>query len=95
MSLTSDQVIHLAKLVRLKVSEKEVLHYTQQLNAIIDLAKQMNQLDTSHIKPMSHPQDMALILRNDEVTEIDRHEEFQALAPAVESGLYLVPRVIE
>jgi aspartyl-tRNA(Asn)/glutamyl-tRNA(Gln) amidotransferase subunit C len=52
-------------------------------------------VDTTGIVPMSHAQDMALSLREDAVTETDRHAEYQKLAPAVEDGLYLVPRVVE
>lgn len=95
MSLNPDQIQHLARLVRLKFTEREADDFSEQLNDIIGLVEQMNQVDTNHIEPMSHPQDMKLRLREDIVTEKDRHEEFQSGAPATNSGLYLVPRVVE
>ncbi len=95
MSLKPDQIQQLAKLVRLKFTESEADGFSEQLNEIISLVEQMNQVDTTHIEPMSHPQDMRLRLRKDSVTEKDRHEEFQTGAPAADSGLYLVPRVVE
>ena len=60
-----------------------------------DLVEQMNTVDTDSIEPMAHPRDVALRLRDDQVTERDQREEFLEIAPASERGLYLVPRVIE
>ncbi len=95
MSLSPDQIQQLARLVRLKFTESEADDLSEQLNDIISMVEQMNQIDTRHIQPMSHPQDMRLRLRKDIVTEKDRHKEFQSGAPATDSGLYLVPRVVE
>ncbi|MCY4051980.1 MAG: Asp-tRNA(Asn)/Glu-tRNA(Gln) amidotransferase subunit GatC [Gammaproteobacteria bacterium] len=95
MSLNPDQIQQLARLVRLQFTESEADDFSEQLNDIICLVEQMNQVDTDYIEPMSHPQDMRLRLRTDTVTEQDRHEEFQSEAPVTNSGLYLVPRVVE
>ena len=65
------------------------------LSNILELVEQMNAVDTSGVTPMSHPLDAVQRLREDVVTEIDRREQFQAIAPLTEDGLYLVPKVIE
>lgn len=95
MSLNPDQVQQLARLVRLKFTEGEADDFSGQINDIISMIEQMNEFDTDHVQPMSHPKDMRLRLRKDIVTEKDRHEELQSGAPATDSGLYLVPRVVE
>lgn len=95
MSLNPDQIQQLAKLVRFKLSAGEAGRFAGQLSDIVDMVAQMNQIDTDHIQPMSHPQDMRLRLREDNVTESDRRKEFQSAAPAADAGLYLVPRVVE
>ena len=66
-----------------------------ELNGILALIDQMRAVDTTGVEPMSHPQQAMQRLREDEVTERDRREAFQAIAPATEDGLYLVPKVIE
>lgn len=95
MSIDPKQIQQLAKLARLRLSASEAEGFSDQLSDIINMIEQMNQVDTDHIQPMSHPQDMTLRLREDIVTERDRHEEFQTGAPAAAAGLYLVPRVVE
>ena len=95
MSLTPKEIIHIAHLARLKTDSTQAEFYATQLSSIMDLVEQMNTIDTSDIQPMSHPQDVALRLRADEVTAPDRRAEFQAIAPATRNGLYLVPRVID
>ncbi len=95
MSLNPDQIQQLARLVRLKFTENEADDFSGQLNDIIRMVEQMNQVDTDPIQPMSHPQDMKLRMRADTVTETDQHEKLQSGAPASDSGLYLVPRVVE
>ena len=69
--------------------------YADSLSRILGLIEQMNAVDTKGVQPMAHPSDAGLRLRPDEVTEADQREKFQAIAPAVEAGLYLVPKVIE
>lgn len=95
MSLTSQEIIHIARLARLKTKPEEAESYANQLSRIMDLVDQLNSIDTENIEPMSHPQDAALRLRDDEVTKLNLREEFQAIAPECENGLYLVPKVID
>lgn len=95
MSLDRDQVRKIAHLARLEISEQEVQAYAQELTRILDLIEQMNAVDTDAVTPMAHPQAAPLRVREDSVTEPDQRDKFQALAPATEAGLYLVPKVIE
>ncbi len=95
MSLTPDDVQKIAHLARLGVTEQEKASVASDLTNILDLVEQMNQVDTSDVVPMSHPLHMTQRLRPDMVTETDQREKFQALSPAVENGLFLVPKVIE
>ncbi|MCG9055494.1 Asp-tRNA(Asn)/Glu-tRNA(Gln) amidotransferase subunit GatC [Laribacter hongkongensis] len=95
MALSSDDVVKIARLARLRVSEAERGAVQGQLNGIFDLIEAMRAVDTAGVEPMAHPQDAALRLRADAVTETDRSSAYQAVAPQVENGLYLVPKVIE
>lgn len=95
MSLTAEEITHIARLSRLKTDPEEAQAYAGQLSKIMDLIEQMNQIDVSGVEPMSHPQDAALRLRDDEVTKTNQRETFQSIAPSVEDGLYLVPKVID
>jgi aspartyl-tRNA(Asn)/glutamyl-tRNA(Gln) amidotransferase subunit C len=99
MSLSDDQVRRIARLARLDLAPAEVQPVLQRLNRILGLIEQMSAVDTTGIEPMAHPLDASLPqgqrLRPDEVTEKDRREDYQAVAPATQDGLYLVPKVIE
>jgi len=95
MALNTTQVKKVAELARLALSDDDIAHYTNELDKILHLIDQINQVNTQGITPMAHPSEMAQRLRDDVVTEIDQHEIFQAIAPSVEAGLYLVPAVIE
>ena len=95
MSLSLDEVKRIAHLARIEVSEAEAVQTQGQLNAILGLIESMRAIDTEGIEPMSHAQELMLRLREDVVTESDRHPLFQSVAPQVEDGLYLVPKVIE
>jgi aspartyl-tRNA(Asn)/glutamyl-tRNA(Gln) amidotransferase subunit C len=95
VSLNSDQVQEIAHLARLAISESEVPAYARNLSAILDFVEQLSAVDTEGVTPLAHPLEMAQRLRPDQVTEVDQREAFQAIAPATEAGLYLVPRVIE
>ena len=95
MSLSLDDVKRVANLARVEVSETEAHTALTQLSDIFSLIQQMQAVNTSTIKPMSHAQDVMQRLRPDLVTEIDQRELFQAIAPKVEAGFYLVPKVIE
>jgi aspartyl-tRNA(Asn)/glutamyl-tRNA(Gln) amidotransferase subunit C len=95
MSLTTEQVRQVAHLARLELSPAQVEPYARQLSSILEMVGQLSQAATQGVEPMAHPLAMVQRLRPDGVTEPDRRETFQAHAPAVEEGLYLVPRVIE
>ena len=95
MSLSNDQVGHIARLARIAVSATELEATRDKLNGIFGLIEQMQAVDTAGVEPMSHPQELATRLRPDLVTEADRREAFQKVAPQTEAGLYLVPKVIE
>jgi aspartyl-tRNA(Asn)/glutamyl-tRNA(Gln) amidotransferase subunit C len=96
MSLTRRDVENIAQLARLSISESELPAYVDSLSKILSFVEQLNAADTAHVEPMAHPlADQVQRLRDDVVTEEDRHEKYQRNAPAVEAGLYLVPKVIE
>ena len=94
MSLTLDDVKRIAHLARIEADEKEAGQVLGQLSGIFAMIAEMQAVDTDGVEPMSHAQDLMLRLREDAVTETDRHSAFQAIAPQVEGGLYLVPKVI-
>jgi aspartyl-tRNA(Asn)/glutamyl-tRNA(Gln) amidotransferase subunit C len=95
MSLSDDQVRRLARLARLAVRPDESAAVLDRLNRVLGLIDEMRRADTSGIEPMAHPVDAVQRLRPDAVTETDQRELYQSVAPAVEGGLYLVPKVIE
>jgi len=95
MSLSIDDVKHIAHLARIRVDADEAIHYRTQLNDILGLIGEMQAVDTTGIEPMAHARDVCQRLREDAVTETDHREAFQAIAPLTEAGLYLVPKVIE
>ena len=95
MTLDRSDVEKIAHLARIQISEAEKDKYVHDLNGILALAEEMNAVDTQGISPMAHPLRMTQRLRPDQATEPDRRELFQGIAPSVESGLYLVPKVIE
>jgi aspartyl-tRNA(Asn)/glutamyl-tRNA(Gln) amidotransferase subunit C len=95
MSLTADQIRQVAHLARLELKPELVDKYAGELSRILDLVGQLSKADTGAVTPMAHPLDMTQRLRPDAVTESDRRETFQAIAPQVKEGLYLVPKVIE
>ncbi|HPE80955.1 MAG: Asp-tRNA(Asn)/Glu-tRNA(Gln) amidotransferase subunit GatC [Sedimenticolaceae bacterium] len=95
MSLSADDVSKIAHLARLAVNPAESAALGRELSNILDLVAQMDAVDTAGVVPMAHPLDMAQRLRSDVVSEQDRRDLYQAGAPAVENGLFLVPKVIE
>jgi aspartyl-tRNA(Asn)/glutamyl-tRNA(Gln) amidotransferase subunit C len=95
MSLTAEDVNKIAWLARLAIDPEKTESYARDLSGILDLVAQMNAIDTSDVPPMAHPLDQAQRLRPDQVSEADQRANFQAHAPLVEAGLYLVPKVIE
>lgn len=95
MSLNADQIRQVAHLARLEIQPEQVNAYAEQLSRILDLVGQLSGAQTQGVEPMAHPLAMTQRLRPDAVTEPDRRETFQAHAPAVQDGLFLVPKVIE
>ena len=95
MSLSITDVKRIAHLARIKVNDAEAEATLHKLSGILGLIEQMRAVGTAGITPMSHSQDLTQRLREDVVTETNQRELFQSIAPAVENGLYLVPKVIE
>ena len=99
MSLSPDQLQRIALLARIAVSPGEAQGVADRLNRVLGLIDQLQAVDTRGIEPMSHALDSQLKveqrLRPDAVSETDQRDAYQAVAPAVDGGLYLVPKVIE
>jgi len=96
MALTRAQIESIAHLARLELEPAEIPVYQENLSRIIDFFSELDRADTAGVEPMAHPlPGLSQRLRADEVTEQDAHELYQANAPQVAAGLYLVPKVIE
>ena len=95
MSLSLLDVNRIAQLASIEVTDAQAEQVLAQLQGVFALIEELQSVDTQGIEPMSHAQDVTLRLREDQVTETDNRERFQAIAPRVDAGLYLVPKVIE
>lgn len=100
MSLTLEDVDKLVKLAQIDLTAEQKPKILEQLNGIFNLVEQMKAVDTTGVAPLNQPieayQDhVALRLRDDAVTEPNRRDDYQAIAPAAQDGLYLVPKVID
>jgi aspartyl-tRNA(Asn)/glutamyl-tRNA(Gln) amidotransferase subunit C len=95
MALTENEVRHIAHLARLAVADAELPAVAAKLSRIVGFVEQLTAADTAGVAPMAHPLDERQRLRPDAVTEPDVRAAAQPNAPAVDQGLYLVPRVIE
>jgi aspartyl-tRNA(Asn)/glutamyl-tRNA(Gln) amidotransferase subunit C len=96
MALSREQIASIAHLARLELTAAEIPVYQESLSSILDFVGALERVDTAGVAPMAHPlPGMSQRLRPDVVTEEDRHEQYQANAPQVAAGLYLVPKVIE
>jgi aspartyl-tRNA(Asn)/glutamyl-tRNA(Gln) amidotransferase subunit C len=95
MSLSVPEVKRVAWLARIEITDDEAQAAQGHLNEIFRLIEQMQSVDTEGVAPMAHAQDVVQRLRADRVTETDQHVLYQSIAPQVEGGLYLVPKVIE
>jgi len=93
MALTLADVQRIAHLARIEITADAAAEVHRKLDSIFAMINELNAVDTTGIVPMAHAQDVPL--REDRVTETDRHALYQSVAPAVEDGLYLVPRVVE
>jgi len=95
MALERSDVEKIAHLARLGLNEADLPRTTDALNSILGLVDLMQAVDTTGIEPLAHPLEASQRLRADQVTERNQRDTYQAIAPAVENGLYLVPKVIE
>jgi aspartyl-tRNA(Asn)/glutamyl-tRNA(Gln) amidotransferase subunit C len=95
MPIDRSDVERIAHLARLELNEQDIPAYTENLSSILNLIDEMQQIDTDGVEPLAHPLDAVQRLRADEVTELNQRDKLQAVAPAVEEGLFLVPKVIE
>ena len=95
MTIKQDDIEKIAELARIRISNEEIGQVTRRITEILHMVDRLQAVDTRDVEPMANPLDAIQRLRPDEVTESNRREAFQAIAPAVENGLYLVPRVIE
>ena len=89
------EIEKLAELARIEITEATIDEVTRSIGDVLGLVDQLQAADTEGVEPMAHPLDAVQRLRADAVTEADQREAFQALAPAAEEGLYLVPKVID
>lgn len=95
MALNKSDVEKIAHLARLEINEADIPLYANNLTNILSFVEQMSAVDTTGVEPMAHPLAASQRLRPDTVTETNQRELFQSIAPQVEAGLYLVPKVIE
>jgi len=95
MALDPPSVQRIAHLARLSLEPDEILAYQGDLDQILTLVDQLEAATTVEVEPLAHPLELAVRLRPDEVTEPDQREAFQAVAPEVRDGYYLVPKVID
>jgi len=95
MAIEQDEIEKIAALARIRIQPEQIGQVTRRITEILHMVDQLQAVDTSDVEPMANPLDAIQALRADEVTEVNRRDAFQAIAPAVENGLYLVPKVIE
>ena len=95
MAIEQDEIGSIAELARIRIAPEQLGEVTRRLTEILHMVDQLQAAETRDVEPLANPLDASQRLRADEVTEGNRREEFQAIAPAVEDGLYLVPKVIE
>ena len=95
MAIEQDEIEKIAELARIRISDDQIGDVTARITEILQMVDQLQAADTSAVEPMANPLDAVQLLRPDEVTEENCRDAFQAIAPAVENGLYLVPKVID
>ena len=95
MSIEQTEIAKIAELARIRIAGEEIGQVTERIAEILHMVDQLQAVDTENVEPMANPLDATQQLRADVVTQENRRDEFQAIAPAVEMGLYLVPKVIE
>jgi len=95
VTISREDIEKVAVLARIRLDEEQIPALEKDLGNILSLVDQLSAADTDNVEPLAHPLDAVQRLRADEVSESNQREVFQAIAPATENGLYLVPRVIE
>ncbi len=95
MTIEQDEIEKVAELARIRISAEQIGEVTRRMADILTMVDQLQAVDTTGVEPMAHPLDATQRLRADIITEENHREDFQAIAPKVENGLYLVPKVIE
>ena len=95
MAIEQGEIEKIAELSRIRIADEEIGQVTQRITEILQMVDQLPAVDTHNVEPMANPLDATQRLRPDKVTQSNRRDAFQAIAPAVENGLYLVPKVIE
>lgn len=86
-------VVHVAKLARLELSEDEKIKFSKQLGDILKYVEQMNEVDTTNVEPMNHAMEFFNVMREDAVKYENTREELMANAPDVESDYFKVPKI--
>lgn len=95
MSFSQDDITKVAHLARIAISDEQSNHLSDDIRSILELIDKMKAVDTANIIPLAHPLEATQPLRDDEITETNQRERFQAIAPNVHSGLYIVPKVLD
>jgi aspartyl-tRNA(Asn)/glutamyl-tRNA(Gln) amidotransferase subunit C len=95
VSLERSDIENIALLARLSMKEDKIPDYQKELGNILEMVKQMNNVNTDDISPLAHPLEIIARLREDSVTETNQRDKNQKIAPEVDSGFYLVPKVID
>ena len=95
MALERKEVENVAHLARIAINDADATAFTAKLAGVMDLIDRMQEVNTDGVAPLAHPLEMTQRLRADAVTERNQRDAYQAIAPATEDGLYLVPQVIE
>ena len=95
MALNDDQIRQIAHLARLELKPEQVSHYAAQLSNIFAMVNRLSDAKTEGVAPMAHPLELTQRLRPDSATETNKREQYQAHAPVVKHGLYLVPKVLD
>ncbi len=94
-SISSEEIEKIAQLAKIRIDADDLAEVRRRLTSILAMVDTLQAADTHNVEAMANPLDATQHLRADKVTETNHREAFQAIAPAVEDGLYLVPRVIE
>ncbi len=95
MAIEQHEIEKIAALARIRIADDQIGEVTRRMGAILEMVDQLQAADTADVEPMANPLDAVQRLRPDVVSEGDRRQAFQAIAPATEDGLYLVPKVID